>query len=256
MTGGTATFSLPTGPRYHSLLLQTFLGGVLDDADDIIDRVRLKVNEVTIWDVTAAQLLKEAELNGVTVDTGSLPLFFSEPWRADKTDEEITAWDTFGERSFKVELVIKPALVGVVLVTGQMTYDFDGLVIDGVRRKSIIRKLAYTFNAPAGAYDIDTLNIRYPILRLLMDGTQAINWVEVTADSRRVFEATLFQNTELLNNYGFDAGAASFRFPVVFDHSEQLKDFLEVQKSLNVRIDSAAGQAVNILQESIAPGFM
>lgn len=251
---GLATFSLPTGPRYHAIKLRTFLDGDPAAAGSVVERVRVKVNEVTIWDVAVSRLLAEATLNGLTLAVGELPLFFSEPWRADKVDEQLTAWDTFGERSFKVELVIANTDDEVPLISGTSIFDYGATIVDGQRRKSIIKKLEYTFNAPTGSFDIDTLNIRYPILRLLMAAGGAINEVEVTADSVRVLEITTPANTQNLANYGL-VGTA-FAFPVCFDYTEQLTDFLEVSKSLNVRVASGATQAVTILQETIAPGFM
>lgn len=251
---GLATFSLPTGPRYHALKLRTFLNGNANAVGGVVERVRIKVNEVTIWDIATARLLAEAQLNGLTLAVGELPLFFSEPWRADKVDEQLTAWDTFGERSFKVELVMANTGADVPLISGVSIFDYGATIVEGQRRKSIIKKLEYTFNAPNGSFDIDTLNIRYPILRLLMAAGGAINEVEVTADSVRVLEISNAANAQNLANYGLNA--AAFAFPVLFDYTEQLTDFLEVSKSLNVRVASGAAQPITIVQETIAPGFM
>lgn len=256
VSGGLATFSLPTGPRYHALKLSTFLDGAPEPYDQMIDRVRLKVNEISIWDVSAASLYSE---NGMEDQSGSnnaiLPLFFSNPARADKVDEALTAWDTFGERSFKVELQLKSGLVGVPTIVGQSIFDYGATIVNGQRVKTIVKKTEATFNAPSGFYDIDTLNIRYPILRLLMKkAADDINEVEVTADSVRVLETTKAQNTQNLLDYGLDASL--FAFPICFDYTEQLTDFLEVSKSLNVRVNSTASGAITVIQHSVAPGFM
>jgi hypothetical protein len=251
--GGLGTFSIPIGPRYFYLKLFCFLDGVATAASTVVDRVRVKVNDNAIWDVSAQRLIAEAALDGITVGVGELPINFANPAAADKIDEALTAWDTFGERSVTVELSLKSA-GGVPLVSGIMAFD-RGFRANaaGQRIKTVIRKFESTYNLGAGLADVDTLNKRWPIQRLLMDGASNISQVDVIADSRRVWEASDTENTRILADYGLDATA--FNYPLCFNFTEQLSDFLEVAQTLNVRVTSAAAQTVTILQTSISNGF-
>ncbi|MCF3650174.1 major capsid protein P2 [Synoicihabitans lomoniglobus] len=251
--GGLATYSTPTGRRYFQHKLFCFHDGVATAAGTVVDRVRVKVDEVAIWDCTAQRLLDEAKLNGITVGTGELPLNFSDPAAADKDDESLTAWDTAGARTMSVELQLKTA-GAVPRIEGIMSFDRGFRVgVDGKRIRAIIRKSESTINAPSGLYDWDTANKRFPILRFLMDGPQTINSVDVIADSERVWEVTKTQNARVLADYGLDATA--FEYPLCFNFTEQIGDFLEVNQTLNVRIDSAAAQSITVLQTSVSPGF-
>jgi hypothetical protein len=260
VNGGLGNFSLPTGPRYHALKLFTRVNGVLTLASDVVDRVRLKVNEITQWDVTADRLLRLAALDGTAPAVGELPINFSVPGRADKTDEQMTAWDTFGERSFSVELQLKnlPNPTDVPLITGLKIFDYGmTLAPDAngkmVRRKAIMRLSEATANLTSGMADIDQLQKRFPILRLLMDGTASIDFVEVNPDDTRHWEASKFENARILADYGLDP--SQFNYPLCFDFTEQLSDFVQVAKTLNVRVTSAAANSVTVLQQYIAPGF-
>jgi hypothetical protein len=257
--GGLATFSLPTGPRYTALKLFCAVNGVATAASTVIDRIRLKVNEITQWDVTADRLLRRAALDGATPAVGELPINFAMPGRADKDDELWTAWDTFGERSFTVEIQLKTLAqpTDVPLITGVKYFDYGATMVtvggQQVRRKSIIRLLEATANATSGRYDIDHLTKRFPILRLLMDGSASIDYVEINADDVRVWELSKHENARTLADYGLDA--TQFNYPLCFDFTERLTDFLQVQKTLNLRITSAAANTVTVLQEVIAAGF-
>ena len=105
--GGLATVPLEVARRYHTIKFKTFINGVAALASNVIDMVRAKVNGGTIWELTAAQILKLNAAANLADADGEVTLHFSDPSRADIIDEEATAWDLFDERTFKIELVLK-----------------------------------------------------------------------------------------------------------------------------------------------------
>ncbi len=172
--GGSATFKLDTGRRIHGIKLLTYINSVLTAATLVVDRVRVKVNEVTQWDVPASYLIAEAKLNGIKVKNGVLPIFFSEPGRADKTDEQALAYDLTDAKSFTVELTFKTTgtPTDIFRVAGTYSWDNGGIFADingrRTRVTNVLRKSILSVNALAGPYDIDQLPIRHPLLRVLM----------------------------------------------------------------------------------------
>lgn len=252
--GATVSFKLPVNRRYHALKLFTTVDGAATAASTVIDRVRMFVNGPAVVDATVARLLSRALLNRKTPAVGELPLPFSEPWRADKEDEQITAWDMFGETSFEVQLQMAAAPGGVPGVTGFAEFDYGQTLVNGQPVKEIIRLVEVGKNAVLGLNDFDNLPIRWPIQRVLLFGASAINSVEVTQDGNKVYEVTTAQNAAMLDDFGLDASQA--RFPICFDFTERITDSLRVARDLNVRFDSAAAQAVTALVESRAPGFI
>ncbi len=260
--GGLATIPLEVNRRYHTIKLKTFIDGAAADADDVIDMVRIKVNGVSIWEITAKMNLDLNASNNLDDATGELTLHFSDPSRADVVDEQMTAFDLFDERSFKIELVLKtPAASGVPRVEGIAWFDYErtyerdaaGAPILSRPVKSIIRRGYITQAVPAGSYDLTTLPIKDPILRLWLNGDQTITKVEVLSDSISIFESEVFENTRMLANYGIDATV--FKFPVLFDFTNRLMDFLRVTRALNVKLTSAVGQNLVVLHETLTPDF-
>jgi hypothetical protein len=252
-SGATVTVKLPVNRRYHGLKFFVTNNGSAVAASTVIDRVRLFVNGKSQRDITAARAIIIATLNGVAPATGELPIQFSEPWRADKIDEQILAWDLFGESSFEVQLQLKGSLTNPT-VSGIAIFDAGQTLIDGRVTKNIMRQHELGKNAVSGLNDFDNLSRDLPIHRILLDAASTINSVEVTADDNKVYEVLKAENARLLADYGLVSTAVEF--PICFDFTEQvLGDALVVSKSLNVRFDSSAAQAVTALVESRANGF-
>lgn len=264
--GGTAQCALDTGPRYFGLKFFVRVNGVLTLASDVIDTVRIKVNEKAVWEISAARILALNAFNGLTDAAGTLSFHFADPGRADKTDETFTAWDTYGERSMTVELVLKTLAsnTDVIRINGLKIFDFGYwadpatgkpmLKADGSRVKNIINRQVLADQIPAGQYDITKLPIANPILRIHLAAGAAISNLEVDRDGQRVFEASDAENRALLGDYGLAGN--TFAYSYCPDYTEQISDYLSVRQTLNLRTTSATAQAVGCIIETLAPGFI
>lgn len=259
--GGTAVATLETGRRYLGLLFFIRVNNVLTSVADVVDRIRLKVNERTIWDVSAARYLAtqaaETTILGNAAGTGVLPINFARIHAADKTDELFTAWDLFGERTFTVELTLKDLAnpADVIRINGMQSYDFGFWPggPGGSRSKNIIHLQEVSENLVNGAVDITKLPIAKPIQRVFFSTAATISLVEVDADGRRVHEAETAENAELLKLYGISQ--TPFAYIWAPDHSEQVLDHLAVSRTLNVRVHAGSAQPVTCLVESMGSGF-
>lgn len=257
ISGGTSTVNVPINRRYHALKLfvgATISGTPSTDPTAILDYVRLIVNGTPMRDLTPAQILAIADLNGQTVGAGELPIWFSEPWRASVIGEESTSWDMFGQTKFVVEVKFKSGLTVPTLAV-LASYDFGRNVSDGKPFLAIVKQLQQTYNAPSGNYDVTTLPIRFPIQRVLLQtSTGAINSIEVYRDNDKVYEGTAAQNTRFLADYGLDGTA--FSFPYVADYEQQISSPLIVDKDLNVRVNSASANTLTVVTEHRANGYV
>jgi hypothetical protein len=216
IASGSPRFKLPVNRRYHAIKLFCTLAGVAAAAATVVSRVRLYVNGVTVRDVPTSYLLSLAALNDITLAVGEILIAFSEPWRADKIDEVITAWDMFGENSFEVELIMTAGVAPGV--TGIQIFDQGQTLLGGKVAKNI--------------------TIRDPIQRIHLIAAGAINSMEVAADRNTVFEASAAQNTSILNDMEIVAQAGMFS--ICFDFPQRIDDALTAQRELNLRFDSAA----------------
>ena len=257
IAGGIATVNVPINRRYHaikSFLSATVGGNPSTDPTAILDYVRQIVNGVVMRDLTPAQYLAIADLNGQTVGAGELPFWYSEPWRASVVGEEATSWDMFGQTKFTLEFKFKATAVNPTLVI-EAAYDYGRNVSDGKPFLSIVKQLAQNYNAPAGKYDVTTLPVIWPIQRILI-GVSAgtVVDVEVYRDSERVHEGTAAQNARFLADYGLDGTA--FSYPIAFDYEQQISSPLIVGKELNVRVNSSQANSLSAIVEHRANGYV
>ena len=119
--------------------------------------------------------------------------------------------------------------------------------------KMIVRRGYITQAVPAGKYDLTTISIKDPILRLWLDGAEVISEVEVKADSLSIFEAKVFENVSMLADYKIDG--TQFKFPIVFDFTNRVVDFLQVSRSLTVTFWNANAQTATVISETLTAGF-
>jgi len=252
ISGGIATINVPVNRRYHAIkLFVSATGETLASA--IVDSVRVIVNGVVMRDLLPAEFQKIAKLNGQTCGDLEIPIFFSEPWRASVIGEESTSWDMFDQVRFTLEVKFKTGLTAPTL-QALATYDFARNVSDGKPFLAIMKALKFTYNAPAGNYDITTLPVRFPIHRILLGAsTGAVNSVEVFRDSQKVFESTVAENARFLADYKLAAG--EFSFPLVFDAEQQISSPLLVDREINVRANCASPNTLTVIVEHRANGY-
>lgn len=250
----SATVPLEVNRRYHTVKLNTTIAGTDTVASSVISKILVKVNEAQIWEATATELLDFNASIGLPDPTGILSLHFSRPDLADIINEEATAFDLFGERSARIEVTMADtANVGFTAVE---YYDLKPNVdAQGNPAKIIMRLNRFTETFPVGTKDWVTINKTRPITRILLQGANGIESVEVKADDRTIFEASAIVNKSMLTNYGIVATV--HKFPVIFNFTNRLEDALLVSKSLNLRVTHGAGlgQDVTALVESISAGF-
>ena len=251
---GTARVKLPVNHRAFALTFFATIAGVAAAADSVIGKVTVYVNGLPIWNVLASHLLARAARDGRTLATGELPLDFADPARADKVDEQITAFDLFGETSFEVELeLLDPAVPGDLGITGIREFDGGWAEKDGKHIKQVVKLFTVGKNANLGENDVDNIPVRDAIQRLTFFGAALPTAFEVDADGVQVCKATVVELDSVYKKHGHVAIAGST--PLRFDYTERIDDFLIVRKDLNVRITMGAAAALTIMVEAVAAGF-
>ena len=258
--GAISTTNIPTGPRYHLLKLiakaKTTAAGnaALTDVTQIIEWVRLIVNGIVMWDVTAADLIALAKTNDIDPKNNELPLYFSEPKRASILGEEATSWDTAnGARKITLEIKWKQAIQEASLrvmysadYSRNITTDANGKQVPYL---SVFKVFSQNWNFGAGTSDIVNLPIQKPIQRLfLIPSAGTIESVEITKDGERIFELTQSDNEMLLADYSIRANAfGAGSFPFLPDHEQQISSALMVSKDLNVKVKLSEAASVRAL---------
>jgi|GEM_PF-5905392 len=253
--GGAVTINAGVNRRIHSeKIFYSESGSLSDPTTTGINRIEERVNGVLMTDLTAAQAISIARLDGYVASTGEVPLFKSRPARASVIGEEATSWDMFGQNSHFIKLSIDGAATAPTIEVQQVSDNRRNL--DGKTPfLSVMKLLPVDFNANSGNNNLTTIPIDFPIHRILLFAPNAINSVEVIADGELKYEASFAQNARYLAEHGLDQAGSGIAFPIVFDADQQISSPLRVRDRLNVRIDSSATQTVTAIVEERLPAF-
>lgn len=262
-TSGDVTIDVPANARYHAIVLEVMVNGVHATPAEIrsaLTNIQFIVNGNVIRQFSATDAQQILLLNGETLVNGFLPVYFSEPWRADYMDEEITSWDLAGERSFTIQIAAT-APANPLTIRGYRIYDFKRNTIDGKPFASIVKWVKQSLNASLGENDFDQIPKTFPIQRIhCFAASAAITRTRVRSDSVEIFDQTFAQNGETLAPYGLAQQANSF--PIVFDYTQQIRDFLPVVGSdgsplrdLNLKLTLASAQPVYFITEQRVNSF-
>jgi hypothetical protein len=227
--GQTATVLFPVDRRYHEILLKfayaTVPAPTFAQMHGAIDLIRLKLDAVTIREFTIAELEAILKSKGQPLTAGYIPIFFSEPWRVTRTEEEIFALVTQGRGTFTLEVIFKSTVTGPEL-SGTITYDFLNS-----NRFFMKWERATVPVSSVGDFDWNTIS-KVGALSALHLFTPDITEVQVTADNIEVLRRTKAQNKQLLAGHGYIQDDA-VSIPLMFDYTGYNDDTLNLTKTVN-----------------------
>lgn len=210
------------------------------------------VNGVVMRDISAADTIRIARINGYVPANSEFPVFFTEPWRKIVDHDQATAWDLIGQSTYQILYGISPSITSPDL---QGTYEFDYL--RNARKDSKgnqvlflrpIKQHTFTYNVPAGLFNVTSLPVDYPIQRMFLKetGVGSIINVELYQDGNKVLEGTYSQVNQMLTQYGFVPTV--FDFSAIFDPDQRLGKALKVN-NLVFRVYSTGATALAITME-------
>lgn len=224
-----ATFSLDTDRRYHDLLLN--VGCTVKPAPTwaemhaAIRRITIVANSNEVRDFTVAELEEVLRFNDQARPAGYLPIFFSEPWRVTRAEEEFYALKAYNLKTLQVGVEFNSSaaagfdLAGLFL-TGLQTYDFvrdtHGNFVHWKRVTPPLTSAGETWWK-----DLDKVGAYSRIHILSSDVAK----VRVKVGGTDVFDKTRKENELLTTQYGFRADNAN-TFNIAFDYTGYSSDAL------------------------------
>ncbi len=248
--GGVASVAIPTGRRYHGVVLKYKGNANQATIEADILWIRLIVGGNLIREVIPAELFKELAANGIAFAAGRIPLFFSEPWRATVMEEEATSWDTVGQSTFEIQVGIAAAAVAPTLA-GHGIFDYirnDGL--QGRPGTNVVKWIRHTVIA-AGAGDIDVKTLPKGIVqRMTIFGpVSAPSAVQVKVGSRTIWDLDRTDTGSMLADYGITQQAGTMA--VWYDFTQQIigAQPIAAADDYNVKITAADAQNYSVLTQ-------
>lgn len=243
----------------------------------LLTSVRLLVNGINMRDISPLSILMIAQNQGLNVPLGSLPIYFTAPWRNVNNFNEVSSWDLAGQSTFQLQFSIS-STVSLPSVTAVEEFDFMRNV-QGAQSTPFLQPVSqHQFSMPiiAGRNDIITLPINFPVSRLFLIGSTpgTITQLEIYQDQNKVLEGMTPQIIQSYQDYGFQFGTPNYvnqnigstnalkaaynpvtYFDVAYisDPDERYWKALKCLNQMIVRVYSSTAQTLTIVQETL-PG--
>ncbi len=250
--GQGATFSYVVNTAAVTSVTLTSAGTVSAiPPEDFFTSQKHIVNGAVIRDIGANRTIQIATVNGYVPADGELPVFFTEPWRKIVDHDQATAWDLIGQSTYQIIFGIA---TGITSPTLQGVYVFDYLrnsrMVNGQEVLFLrpIKQHEFSYNVPAGIFNVTSLPVDFPIQRMFLfeTGQGSITYCELYQDGNKIIEGTYLQNAQTLKQYGFNPLAVDF--PIVFDPDQRLGKALSVD-NLVLRVTSAGSTTLGCVVE-------
>ncbi len=237
VAGSKATLDLPVDRRYHGLKIgyRNGAGGTAATRAEMaseITLIRLLLDGVVQWELSASQLFAMLDVHGYPVTDGVLPLHFSEPWRRSPQGEDNLAWAVRGEvRTFQVEIEIA---AGAVSPSLECFCEFDNIDAPLAPIRKFTRQ-----QVPVAATGLHTLDQIPGIgnlhaLHAFEAASGDVKSIRAELEQQIVFEAPRYIADELTKAHG--GAPVDGVFSLRFDRTERVSDTLGNQ----VRLQSGA----------------
>lgn len=257
--GQKATLSLPVGAlAYHQLRLNygtTTVGGpTRANMEAEIESVRINLDGVTQREFTAAELFKINAYHGHAVRDGSLPIFFSEPWRRTVQGEDVLAWRVGDISTFQVEVEIA---AGASAPTLDARAIYDDIPVKGSAMGPVVKWRRFNINNSATGIrnftDFPKQNPYYAIHCF----TGNINDVRVETDQRVWWDMKEAQMIDFLIDQGFTPQTDMYH--IDFAPTARVADVLPTLVggreigTFKVDFDMGAASGFNVVTETLGP---
>jgi|GEM_PF-2926421 hypothetical protein len=233
--GSIASVDLTVGRRYHDFLLRVSCTAkpspTWAEMHAMIRKITLLANSRPIREFTVAELEEVLRFNKMARPVGRLPIYFSEPWRVTRAEEEFYALkaDRLSTLQLKVEFA----------TDAQAGFSLAGLSLTGLQSFDYVRAEHGSFvhwtrvsppltSAGVGYWkDLERVGAYSRIHILSSDVTR----VKVKVGSDEIFDKTKSDNELLAAAYDFDASSAN-TYNIAFDYTGYNSDSLVMTKEV------------------------
>lgn len=224
-TGGSVTFNLPIGIRYHGFNLFLSSSGARTPITSVnFQRLRVIVDTVTLidWDWTSIQLY--ALSRGISLSTGQIPIYFSDPLLCGQRNAYAGSIDT-KQGITNVQVYVLLGVITAPTLVGELIFDnFPNLMPDGKGGKiafnTPIMKIAQVENIPLiNGYQITDIMNSYPLdtIMLYNGADLSITYLRCALNNTVIFEGIPADIAREFAAYGIVSPIGSIVLPFTYD---------------------------------------
>jgi hypothetical protein len=223
-SGGSATFNLPIGIRYHGLNLFLSSSGTRTSVTSTnFTRLRITIDTVVLvdWDWTSLQ--NYALRRGISLATGQIPLYFADPILAGLRNAYAGTIDT-KQNITNVQVYVLLGTITSPSLTGELIFDNMPNIKRGANGAQVafntpIIKTTQQENIPSGNYTITDISNGYPLDTLtLYNGADAqLTYIRTVLNNNVIFEGTPSDLAREFLSYGIYTPAGTVVLPFTYD---------------------------------------
>ncbi len=264
-SGGSVTFNLPTGIRYHGFNLFLSSSGTRTAVTSTnLSRLRVIVDTVTLidWDWTSIQLY--ALRRGISLSVGQIPIYFSDPLLAGQRNANAGSIDT-KQGITNVQVYVLLGTVTSPTLVGELIFDnFPNVMprrqANGTRVNTAfntpIMKTAQVENIPTvNGYQITDISNAYPLDTVTFYNAADANltYLRCSLNNTVIFEGIPADLAREFLAYGIITPIGSIVLPFTYDRFSPVSAaaFTNISITVNSSATFSMGIAVEVQLPSI-----
>lgn len=260
-SGGSVSFNLPIGIRYHGFNLFLSSAGnrtAVNSAN--FQRIRVIVDTVTLidWDWTSLQLY--ALRRGIALSTGQIPVFFADPLLVGQRNANAGTIDT-KQGITNVQVYVLLGTITTPSITGELIFDNFPNIGPNMQGKMApyntpIMKTAQVENIPLiNGYQITDIANSFPLdtITLYNGADAAITYLRLALNSVVIFEGVPADLAREFATYGVITPIGAIVLPFTYDRLSPVSAaaFSNIAITVNSNVAFGCGIAVEVQLPSI-----
>ncbi len=265
-TGGSVTFNLPVGIRYHGFNLYLSSSGSRTAVNATkLARVRVLIDTVTLIDWDWVSILLYAQRRGITLATGQIPIYFTDPLLVGLRNSYAGSVDTKQGIS-NVQVFVQLGTVTAPSLSGELIFDnFPNQMQKGrgsnremVNFNTPILKYTQVENVPTSSnysitdigndYPLDTITIYDPVL-----SATNITFLTLNLNKVKIFEGTPADLADELKAYGITTPTGTIVLPFTYDRFSPVS--AAAFTNIEIQVNCSSGLALGLAIEKQLPSL-
>lgn len=263
-SGGSVTFNLPVGIRYHGLnLFMSSAGTRTAVTSTNLTRVRIIVDTVALIDWDWPSIQNYALRRGIPLSVGQIPIFFTDPFLVGLRNAYAGSIDTKqGISSVQVQVIL--GTVSTPSLSGELIYDnlpnLRPQKVNGARAmvpfNTPIMKTAQVENIPTvSGYAITDISNAYPLDTItLYSGSDAnLTYLRCLLNNTTIFEGSPTDLAREFLSYGVVTPPGTVVLPFTYDRFSPTS--AAAFTNISIIVNSSATYACGITVEVQLPSI-
>jgi hypothetical protein len=259
-SGGSASFNLPVGIRYHGFnLFLSSSGARVPVTTTNFQRLRVIVDTVTLIDWDWPSIQYYALRRGISLSTGQIPIYFTDPMLVGLRNAYAGSIDT-KQGITNVQVYILLGTITAPTVVGELIFDnFPNVSNAGGKQTAFntpIMKTAQIENIPLiTGYQITDINNAYPLDTLTFYNGADVNiyYLRASLNNTVIFEGIPADLAREFLAYGVVTPIGTIVLPFTYDRFSPVS--AAAFTSLSITVNSSAAFAMGIAVEVQLPSI-